>query len=107
MNIGHLPEVYSRFRGAFPDVVGAVDAVGAASDAAGPLSERERRLVKLGIGVGAQSPGAVRSNVRRAVAAGATEEEILHVVALGAATVGLSATVAAFGWVVAVFESTE
>ena len=107
MNIDHLPEVYSRFRAAFPDVVGAIDAGGAASDTAGPLSEKERRLVKLGIAVGAQAPGAVRSNVRRAVAAGATKAEILHVVALGAATVGLSATVAAYGWVMAVFETTE
>ena len=107
MNIDHLPEVYSRFRAAFPDVVGAVDAVGAASDTAGPLSEKERRLVKLGIAVGAQAPGAVRSNVRRAIAAGATKAEILHVVALGAATVGLSATVAAYGWVMEVLETTE
>ena len=104
MNIDHLPEVYSRFRAAFPDVVGAIDVVGAASDTAGPLSEKERRLVKLG---SPSAPSAVRSNVRRAVAAGATKAEILHVVALVAATVGLSATVAAYGWVMAVFETTE
>ncbi|MEK7252452.1 MAG: hypothetical protein AAB198_04260 [Actinomycetota bacterium] len=64
MNIDHLPEVYSRFRAAFPDVVGAIDVVGAASDTAGPLSEKERRLVKLGIAVGAQC-GAVQRPPRR------------------------------------------
>jgi len=105
VNIDHLPEVYSRFRKAFPDVGAAIDAVGAASDGAGPLDEKQRRLVKLAIAIGAQAPGAVRSNVRRAVAAGATKAEILHVVALGAATVGLSATVAAYGWVMEVVEA--
>ncbi|MEE9298927.1 MAG: carboxymuconolactone decarboxylase family protein [Acidimicrobiia bacterium] len=99
MNLEHLPEIYTRFREAFPDLVDAIDGLGAASDAAGPLDEKQRRLVKLAIAVGAQAPGSVRSNVRRALAAGATSDEILHIVTLAVATLGLSASVAAYGWV--------
>lgn len=100
----HLPEIYTRFREAFPDLVDAVDGLGAASDAAGPLDDKQRRVVKLAIAVGAQAPGSVRSNVRRALAAGADPAEVLHVIALSVATVGLSAAVAAYGWVIEVLD---
>jgi 4-carboxymuconolactone decarboxylase len=43
--------------------------------------------------------GAVHAHVRRALAAGATPDEIRHVVALAAPTVGFPTTVAAFTWV--------
>jgi alkylhydroperoxidase/carboxymuconolactone decarboxylase family protein YurZ len=43
--------------------------------------------------------GAVRSNVRKALQAGATEADVLHVVALAVTTCGFSAAVAAFSWI--------
>jgi alkylhydroperoxidase/carboxymuconolactone decarboxylase family protein YurZ len=66
----------------------------ARSTNAGPLDERTSRLVKLGIAIEAMSEGAVRSNVRRALQAGATTDEILHVVALTVTTRGFPAAVA-------------
>ncbi len=39
--------------------------MGAAEHDAGPLGQRERRLIKLGIAVGAESEGGVRSHVRK------------------------------------------
>lgn len=73
----YLPEVYQQFERRFPAVKGAFDALGAAEHEAGTLSEKERRLVKLGVAVGAESEGAVRSHVRKLLGIGATEEEVL------------------------------
>ena len=48
----YLPEVYQQFERRYPRVKEAFDALGAAEHEAGPLGERERRLIKLGIAVG-------------------------------------------------------
>jgi 4-carboxymuconolactone decarboxylase len=95
----YLPDIYLSFRERFPQVAEAQDRLAAEVDAAGPLDERTSRLVKLGLAVGSQSEGAVRSNVRKAMAAGATLEEVHHVVLLSLTTCGFPAAVAALGWV--------
>ncbi len=95
----YLPDIYVSFRSRFAKVADAQDHLAAEIDAAGPLDERTSRLVKLGIAVGSLSQGAVRSNVRKALAAGATAEEIEQVVLLSLTTRGFPATVAAWGWV--------
>lgn len=99
MSEEYLPDVYRTVRERFPSVVRALDALGEATSAAGPLDERTQRLVKLGIAIGAQAEGAVRSNARRAIDAGASHEDVLHVAALTITTRGFPAAVAAFGWI--------
>jgi len=94
----HLPDVYVGFRERFPDVAHTQDALARAVDAAGPLDEKTTRLVKLGIAVGSQADGAVRSNVRKALSAGATIDEVEQVILLGLTTRGFPATVAAWQW---------
>ncbi|MGC9962006.1 MAG: carboxymuconolactone decarboxylase family protein [Acidimicrobiales bacterium] len=95
----YLPDVYLRMRSRFPTIADAFDALGEASEHAGPLEERTQRLVKLGIAIGAAAEGAVRSGTRRALAAGASPEEILHVAVLAITTRGFPAAVAAFSWI--------
>ena len=94
----YLPEVYQQFSGRFPTLKEAFDALGAAEHDAGPLGEKERRLVKLGIAVGAESEGAVRSHVRKLLGVGASQDEILHAIVLALTTIGFPATNAALGW---------
>jgi 4-carboxymuconolactone decarboxylase len=94
----YLPEVYRHFSDRFPAVKEAFDSLGAAEHAAGPLSEKERRLVKLGIAVGSESEGAVRSHVRKLLGVGASQDEILHTIVLALTTIGFPATNAALGW---------
>jgi 4-carboxymuconolactone decarboxylase len=94
----YLPEVYQHFSDRFPAVKEAFDALGAAEHEAGPLGEKERRLIKLGIAVGAESEGAVRSHVRKLLGIGCSESEILHAIVLGLTTIGFPATNAALGW---------
>jgi 4-carboxymuconolactone decarboxylase len=103
----HLPRVYTDFRARFPDVARAQDRLAETLDAAGPLDDRTARLVKLGIAIGAQADGAVRSNVRKALAAGATSAEIEQVVVLSLTTRGFPALIAAWGWVREVLDSGE
>jgi len=94
----YLPEIYQRFEQRFPAVKAAFDELGASEHAAGPLTEKERRLVKLGVAVGAASEGAVRSHVRKLLGIGASPEEILHAVVLALTTIGFPQTNAAVAW---------
>lgn len=103
----YLPEVYQSFRRRFGDVVERHDAVARAVDDAGPLDERTLRLVKLGIALGSQADGAVRSNVRKALEAGASREEVEQVILLGLTTRGFPATIAAWKWASEVLEAED
>src|SRR6476469_6066960 len=53
-----------------PELWRAFQALGASTGAAGPLSEREQRLVNLALAIGGGSEGATHSHSRRAVAEG-------------------------------------
>lgn len=96
---GKLPARYLHFQKAYPEVFKAYDALGAATQKAGPLPSKTRALVKLAIAVGARLEGAVHSHTRRALEAGCTSEEIRHVVLLATTTLGFPATMATFSWV--------
>jgi 4-carboxymuconolactone decarboxylase len=95
----HLPDVYLGFREDYPAVAIALDGLGEAVDAAGPLAERDIRLIKLGLAVGASAEGAVKSNARKALAAGASPEEIRQVGILAITTCGFPAAMAGIGWI--------
>ena len=95
----HLPSVYRKFRASYPGVAEALDGLGHAAAEAGPLDEHTVRLVKLGLAVGAAAEGAVRSNTRKALAAGASPEEVRHVALLAITTCGFPASIAGAGWI--------
>jgi AhpD family alkylhydroperoxidase len=97
--MAELPQPFQRFTRDNPAVAAAYQALGEACAQAGPLDAATRELVKLGLAIGGRLEGAVHSHARRALAAGATTEQIRHVVALAAPTLGLPTTVAAFTWV--------
>jgi 4-carboxymuconolactone decarboxylase len=96
---GHLPDVYLGFREDFPAVAAALDGLGEAVDGAGPLDERSARLVKLGLAVGALAEGAVKSNARKALAAGASADEVRQVGMLAITTCGFPSAIAGIGWI--------
>jgi len=103
--VDYLPENFRKFQSTYPAVADAYDRLEEQCNAAGPLDERTRRLVKLGIAIGASAPGAVRSHARRALEAGISPADLRHAVALGLTTVGLPTTVAAMIWVNEVLEA--
>jgi alkylhydroperoxidase/carboxymuconolactone decarboxylase family protein YurZ len=95
----YLPDVYTDFRRAYPEVAQTLDALGAATGAAGPLEERAQRLVKLGIAIGGLAEGAVRSNTRRALELGISAEELRHVALLAITTASFPTAIAGLSWI--------
>lgn len=95
----YLPGIYVRFRDDYPAVAAALDGLGEAADGAGPLDERTARLVKLGLAVGGLAEGSVKSNARKALAAGATPEEVRQVAMLAITTCGFPTAIAGIGWI--------
>ena len=96
---GYLPAPYTKFHHLFPAINRAYADLANKCHREGPLNERTRRLVKLGIAVGCKSEGAVKSHARRAMAMGISREEIHHVVLLSLTTIGFPAMIAALNWV--------
>ena len=92
------PRTFTEFSRQFPKLSAAWELLGEAG-VTGPLDEKTARLIKLGISIGTRAEGATHSSVRKALAAGATREELFQVIALAASTIGLPSTVAAFTWV--------
>ncbi|TVR18652.1 MAG: carboxymuconolactone decarboxylase family protein [Nitriliruptor sp.] len=95
----HVPEIYADYRERFPAVASAMDGLGAATAAAGPLDERTQRLVKLGLAIGSLAEGAVRSNARKALDLDVPPEELHHVAMLAITTCGLPTAIAGLQWI--------
>ncbi|MDP6449183.1 MAG: carboxymuconolactone decarboxylase family protein [Lentisphaeria bacterium] len=94
-----IPKRFTQFTGDYPEVAAAYDKLGEAVHQSGPLDDRTRALVKLAISTGARLEGAAHSHVRKAIEAGATVEELRHVVLLALPTIGLPSMMAAMTWI--------
>lgn len=93
-----LPSFAASIAKRFPTVWEAYATLGEAAAAAGPLTERERRLVKLALAVGSGSEGATHSHARQALSEGLTPAEVRHVGLLAITTTGWPASAAALSW---------
>ena len=102
--MSYLPEIYLEFNRRYPEVSEAYEKVASKCNQGGPLDEKTRHLVKLGISIGLNSKGAVMSHARQAIDIGATPEELRHVVLLGMTTLGFPTMIAAMKWVEKVIE---
>jgi 4-carboxymuconolactone decarboxylase len=94
-----IPKFFEEFRAAYPDVAAHYNALSEATKKAGPLDERTVELVKLAIAMGAAAEGAAHSHARRALAAGATEEQLEHVALLAITTLGFPRAMTGLAWV--------
>ena len=103
----YLPQVYKKFKESYPHVFEDFKRLGISTRDAGPLDEKAQNLVKLGISVGVNSRGGVMSSTRKAMAAGASIQEIEHAVLLAMTTTGFPNMIAAMSWVHEVFEETD
>lgn len=93
-----LPKTFVAFSERFPELQESHQKLGKALADAGPLDEKMRALVKLGVCVGAGRESAVKSHVHRSLELGLTREEIEHALVLGMNSIGFPATVAAWQW---------
>ncbi|HYA86029.1 MAG TPA: carboxymuconolactone decarboxylase family protein [Nitrospirota bacterium] len=94
-----LPSQYIGIQKRYKGVIKAVENLGKATKAAGPLSEKTARLVQLAAAASVRSEGSVHSHVRRALAAGAKPDEIRHAIILLTSTIGFPNVSAALSWV--------
>lgn len=94
-----IPGAAGELVRAFPEVWEAYSALGKATAEAGPLSDRERRLVKLALAIGIGSEGAVHSHTRRARAEGIEDAAVTQVALLSIGSCGLARAVAAKTWI--------
>ena len=103
----YLPDIFKEFQDNHPEILGAVQKVGDLCSKAGPIDAKTRHLIQLGVAIGAEARGAVRSHARRALDAGATKEELRQTVLLATTIVGFSSMIAAYGWLEEVFSAPE
>lgn len=93
------PKNYQSLARQYPRFMAAVDALGQAVASAGPLAEKTRHLVQIAAAAAIRSEGAVHSHTRRALAAGATREEVQHAVIATTSTIGFPNVMAALSWI--------
>ncbi len=93
------PGAYQRFGDEHPTVLARYEALGLACAAAGPLDARTIALCKLALSFGAGLEGAAHSHCRKALEAGCTADELMHLAILGAPTIGFPSMMRNRGWV--------
>lgn len=93
------PKHYQNLQKRFPEVLAAVNNLGATVRTAGPLDNKTAELIQLGVAASAGSTGAVSSHARRALKAGATAEELQHALLLLISTIGFPKVAASLAWI--------
>ena len=82
-----------------PELWRAFQALGEATGKAGPLSEREQRLVNLALAIGANSEGATHSHARRGLSEGLSADDLEHAAFLAITTLGWPQAIRGLTWV--------
>jgi len=93
------PELYLNLQRRQPELVEAYERFAAAGHEAGPLSERERRLVKLALALASGTEGATHSAARQGRDTGMSADELRHVALLAGSTLGFPAMMRGLTWI--------
>lgn len=97
--MSQLPASFTSLRDAYPEVAKAADALSQATNAAGPLSEREQQLVRLAFAIAGGLEGAAHSHARRGLEQGISAEELRQVALLAVTTLGFPTAVRGYTWI--------
>ncbi len=98
-----LPKMYTSIRERYEELADAVENLGKAARASGPIDEKTSHLIQLAAAAAIRSEGSVHSHVRRAIEAGAKKDEVYHTLILLTSTIGFPAASAALSWADDVF----
>ena len=98
MNMTQHTSNYAWLMTKFGKVMENHQEFGKALREAGPISEKDANLIQLAAAAATKAEGAVHSHVRRALDAGATQEEVYHAIILLTSTIGFPAVAAALSW---------
>ena len=99
MSDSSLPKTYSRLLKRYPVFEKALSNLGETVRQQGPLDAKHAQLIQLAAAASIRSEGAVHSHTHRALALGASGEEILHTLILLTSTIGFPTVAAALSWV--------
>lgn len=91
------PKFYTDFLMKYPEIGKQYEQLGSIVHQMGPLSERERALVKLAISGSHLFHSALKSHIRKAISAGISRSEIEHVALLMLPTIGFPTMMAMMG----------
>jgi len=89
---------YLKVKKRHPGLLSAVETLGQAVKQEGPIDEKTAQLIQLAAAAAIRSEGAVHSHTKRALEAGASAEEIRHVLILLTSTLGFPCVMAALSW---------
>jgi len=98
MSSDEIPKHHESLKSRFPGVMAALENLGGAVRAEGPLDTKTSHLIQLAAAAVSQSEGGVHSHTRRAMEAGASEDEIYHALILLLSPVGFPKVAAAISW---------
>ena len=98
-----LPKNYILQKKEHQAFVEAVETLGKVVRSQGPIDDKTAHLIQLAAAVAIHSEGSAHSHIRRALAAGATPEEINHAVILLTSTIGFPTVSAALSWAQDIF----
>ncbi len=87
--------LYVTLKERHPELIDAVESLGAVARSSGPLDEKTVQLIQLGAAAAIGSKGSLRSHALRAMAAGATKDEVLHAIIVLTSTIGFPTVAAA------------
>ena len=91
-------KVYEKIEKNYPKILSAVETLGDTVRSAGPLDKKTTQLIQLAAAAASQTEGSVHSHTKRALAEGATREEIEHTLLLLISAIGFPKTAAALSW---------
>ena len=92
------PKWFDHVEQEHPKFMTAVEQLGKAVREEGPLDEKTANLIQLAAAAANRSEGAVHSHTKRAIEAGAKQEEIVHAIILLTSTIGFPNVAAALSW---------
>jgi AhpD family alkylhydroperoxidase len=92
---GQYQNITKRYKG----VIKALEGLGKAAKAAGPLNKKTSELIQLAAAAAIRAEGSVHSHARRALEAGAKPAEIQHAIIVLTSTIGFPTVSAALSWV--------
>jgi len=105
--MSNLPNRFTAFVESYPEIGSAYHLLGRAVAEAGPLDAKTQAMVKLGISIGAGLEGGSHSQARKALDAGATPDELRHVVLQATTTIGFPSMMRGLSWVEDVIRATK
>jgi 4-carboxymuconolactone decarboxylase len=100
-----LPKNFQEYQEMFPEMFNTYANGAELARTSGPLNEKTTQLIQMAAAIGLRSMGATHSHARRALAAGASHQELFQVINLLVSTVGFPTAAAGFSWIRDILES--